>query len=325
MRRRRRRHILVGLVVLVVIVAVAYAVTRVQSEQQQRREYLDRALEFAETEADLADQLADMVLRLEQIGRPVMASTLDDLQQGTAAAARDLETVESPPGDLAEADRYLAIAAVRWRDGISRVRLGLIGLSEAAMDQEARDLLQQGLTDLRVGDTAFVGFLEGLGEDDLTTVGREFPAVEFVPGGAESLYEADGLAERLILAPGLTVLENLAVADLRLDPAPVGEQVGLPVVPVSESLNADVTVANRGTVRAVGVTVILELVTQEATVERFEREVAVLEPGALTTVSFTGLPAEPGGLYEILVSLGAEDDNPADDRISFTFIRNTSE
>ena len=322
-RRRRRRRILVALVVLIVIAAVAYAVTRLQSERQQRREYLDRALEFAEAEADLAARLADMVLRLERVGRPVMVATLDDLQQGTAEVARDLEALQAPPGDMGPEERYLAIAATRWRDGISRVRLGLIGLSETAMNEDSRDLLQLGLIDLRVGDTAFAAFLGGLDPEELASLGLEFPAVAFVPAGGETLFDPAGLAERLILSPGLTVLEDLAVADLRLDPEPVGVQVGLPVIPVSESLNADVTVANRGTVRAVTVRVILELISQDATIETFEQEIAVLEPGAAATLSFTDLPAEPGKLYEIVVSLGSEDDDPSNDRISFTFLRNT--
>ncbi len=322
-RRRRRRRYLVALVVLIVIVAVAYAVTRVQSERQMRREYLDQALSFAAAEADLADQLADMVLRLEQIGRPAMVSTLDDLQEGTAAVARDLEGLEEPPGELGADDSYLAIAAVRWRDGISRVRLGLIGLSETASDPDSLDLLQQGLQDLGVGDSAFAQFVASLDQEELTSLGLEFPAVAFIPAGGETLFDAQSLAQRLILSPGLTVLENLAVADLHLDPAPIGEQELLPVVPVSESLDADVTVANRGTVRAVAVTVILELVSEDATKVTFEQEIAVLEPGALTTVSFLDLPAEPGKLYEIVVSLGGEDDDPSDDQLSFTFLRNT--
>jgi hypothetical protein len=323
-RRRRRRRYLVALVVLIVIVTVAYAVTRVQSERQMRREYLDQALAFAGAESDLAEQLADMVLRLEQIGRPAMVSTLDELQEGTAAVARDLEGLEAPPGEMGPGESYLAIAAVRWRDGISRVRLGLIGLSEAAMDQVSLDLLQQGLMDLGVGDSAFAQFLEGLDAEELTSLGLEFPAVAFVPAGGEALFDADSLAERLILTPGLTVLENLAVADLRLDPEPIGEQVSLPVIPVSDSLDADVTVANRGTVRAVAVTVILELISQDATKVTFEQEIAVLEPGALTAVSFVNLPVEPGKLYEIVVSLGSEDDDPSDDTISFIFIMNTN-
>lgn len=324
-RRRRRRRILVALVVLIVIAAMAYAVSRVASEQQLRREYLDRALEFAEAEADLAERLADMALRLEQIGRPGMVAALDTMQQGTAALARDLEGVGAPPGELSEAERYLEIAAGRWRDGMARVRLGLIGLSEAAMDEEARDLLTQGLTDLRVGDSAFAGFLAALSEEDRDSLGREFPRVAFVPSGSESLFDAEELARRLVLTPGLAVLNNVAVSDLRLDPGPVGEQVGLPVVPASPTLDAEVTVANRGTVRAVAVVVVLELITQEGTKARFEQQVAVLEPGALSTVVFADLPAETGGLYEIVISLGSEDDAPADDTLSFTFIRNARE
>ncbi len=88
-------------------------------------------------------------------------------------------------------ERYLAIAAARWRDGISRVRLGLIGLSEAAMDEESRDLLQLGLIDLRVGDTAFAAFVEGLDPEELSSLGLEFPAVAFVPAGGETLFDAE--------------------------------------------------------------------------------------------------------------------------------------
>jgi hypothetical protein len=323
-RRRRRRRYLVVLVIVVVVAAVAYAVTRAASEGKVRREYLDRAMAFAAAESDLAERLADMVLRLEQIGRPGMAAVLDDLQQDTSDLARQLEDFGRPPDDLGPADRYLAIAAARWRDGIAGVRTGLLSLSEAAMDEEGREALRRGLVDLEVGDTAFAGFLAGLTEEDLTGPGRDFPAVAFVPAGGESLFDAESLAERLILSPGLGVLENVAVSDLHLDPAPIGEEVGLPVVPVSDSLDAEVTVANRGTVRAVAVQVVLELVTQEATVTRFEETVGVLEPGALATVTFPGLPAEPGGLYEIVVSLPATDDDPSDDRVSFTFIRNRS-
>ena len=75
--------------------------------------------------------------------------------------------------------------------------------------------------------------------------------------------------------------------------------------------------------RAVAVRVILELISYPATIETFEQEIAVLEPGAAATLSFTGLSAAPGNLYEVLVSLGGEDDNPSNDKISFTFLRNT--
>jgi hypothetical protein len=320
-RRRRRRRLLVMLAVVAVIAGAIVLVTRLQSQEQVRREYLDHALAFADGEADLAERLSDMVLRLEQIGRPGMVSVLEDLQAETATLARDLEELGEPPAELQESDRYLVIAAERWRDGIAAVRAGLIGLTEDPTDEDSRDRVSAGLVDLMVGDSAFTGFLEGLEEGDTEVLGREFPAVAFVPAGGESLFDADALATRLS-TPGLEVAENVGVAELRLDPEAVGESVGLPVVPAADSLDAEVVVANNGTVRAANILVTLELVSRDAPVVSFEETVGVLEPGALTTVVFLDLPAPPGGLYEIVVTVSPEDEDPSDNVYRFTFIRN---
>jgi len=321
-RRRRRRRVLAALVGLVVILAVAYAVTRLQSEAQVSREYLDRALEFADGEAQLAERLTDMLSRLEQIGRPGMATILDDLQQGTVALAGDLEEAGSPPGELGSGDLYLHIAADRWSDGITDVRRGLLALSESPEDEDGRKWLGRGLLGLRVGDSAFGGFLDLLEGVDTSDLGREFPVVAFVAEGEGTLYDAESLALRLVETPGLQATTNLAVADLRLDPAPVGEQVGLPVVPLSETLSAEVTVANRGTARVAGAEVTLDLLSQDGTIHQDRQSIGSLEPGAAATVGFADLPVEPGKLYEIIVTLLGEDDDPVDDHMSFTFIRN---
>jgi hypothetical protein len=322
-RRRRRRRVLAAVVGLVVILAVAYGVTRWQSEQQVSREYLDQALEFADGEADMSARLADLVDRLEQIGRPGMVTILDELGEGTTDLTGGLEEASSPPGDLAAGDLYLRIAADRWQDGIAYLRRGLLALSASAVDEKGREWLRRGLMDLRVGDFAYAGFLEVVAGVDTSDLGRDFPEVAFVVAADESLYDAEGLAQRLVMTPGLEATENLAVADLRLDPAPVGEQMGLPVVPLSESLGVEVTVANRGTARVASAEVALDLVSQDGTIYQDRQPLQVMEPGMATTVGFADLPVEPGKLYEIIVSLVGGDDNPADDEMSFTFIRNS--
>jgi len=320
-RRRRRRRLLAALVGLVLILAVAYAVTRWQSEQQATREYLDRALDFADGEADLGGRLADLVARMEQIGRPGMATILDDLQSGTVALAEDLEEGGVPPGDLGAGDLYLRIAADRWQSGINDLRRGFLTLTRSTGDEAARDWVQRGLLDLRVGDRAFAGFLALLEDVDTSALGREFPSVAFVPAADEAQYDADDLVRRLAATPGLEAVENLGVADLRLDPYPVGEQVGLPVVPLSESLMAEVTVANRGSTPVAAGVVTLDLLSQDGTVHQDRAVFGALAPGALVTVGFADLPVQPGKLYEIIVTLSGEDDDPSDDRVTFTFIR----
>lgn len=322
-RRRRRRRVLAAITGLVVILAVAYGVTRWQSERQVSREYLDRALRFADGEADMADRLADMIGRLEQIGRPGMVTILDEVLEETGALAAGLGGGGKPPGELASGDLYLRIAGERWENGVAYLRRGLLALSASSTDENGRQWLHQGLMDLRVGDSAYTGFLEILQGVDTSDLGRDFPEVAFVAAAYEELYDADGLAARLVMTPGLEATENLAVADLHLDPAPVGEQMGLPVVPVSESLSVEVTVANRGTARVASAQVALDLISQDGSIHQDTQRLGALDPGAATTVGFSDLPVEAGKLYEIIVSLVGEDDNPADDQVSFTFIRNT--
>jgi hypothetical protein len=322
-RRRRRRRVLAALVGLVVILAVAYAVTRLQAEEQVSREYLDKALEFADGQAELAERLADLLERLEQVGRPGMTTILNELQEGTAALGAGLEEAGSPAGELASADPYLHVAAARWENGIGYLRRGLLTLTASADDETGREWLDRGLMDLRVGDGAFAGFLDQLANVDTSGLGREFPVVAFVPANDDPLYDAENLAIRLLTSPGLEATMNLAVADLRLDPAPVGEQVGLPVVPLSDALSAEVTVSNRGTVQVVAAEVTLDLLSQDGTVHQDRQSIGALDPGSAATAVFADLPVEPGKLYEIVVSLVGGDDNPADDQISFTFIRNS--
>lgn len=321
-RRRRRRRVLAAGIGLVMILALAYAVTRWQGERQVSREYLDQALEFADGEADLAARLADLLDRLEQVGRPGMVTVLDELQKGTRQLAADLEEAGSPPGQLSGGSLYLHIAADRWQAGIEYLRRGLLALSESAVDPSGLGWVERGLTELQVGDAAFAGFLETLQDVDTSAMSRDFPAAAFVAGGDPTTYSAEDLARRLVMTPGLEATRNIAVADLHLDPAPVGEQVGLPVVPLSESLSVEVTVANRGSARVGSIEVTLDLLSTEGTIYQDRQSAGSLEPGAATAVAFADLPVEPGGLYEVIVSLVGEDDDPSDDQVDFIFIRN---
>jgi hypothetical protein len=324
-RRRRRHRYIVLAVALVVVLAIVFAVTRVQSDRRLRREYLNRALEVAETEQDLASRLGELVTGLEGMDRPVMVGILDELRGEAGALVDDLAATGKAPGDLRSGQLYLGIAVARWQEGLTAARAGLITLSETPQDEAALATLTAGLIDLRVGDSAYAGFLGVIESDSSLASAGSFPDFRFVPAAAEEQYQAADLARRVALIPGLAAVENLAVVDVRLDPGPAGEEVGIPVIPVSDRLNADVTIANHGTVASVGSVVLLELVSQDGTKYEDQQVIGALEPGELTSVQYTDLPVQPGKLYEIIATIQVEDDDPSDDTMSFTFIRDAEQ
>ena len=94
---------------------------------------------------------------------------------------------------------------------------------------------------------------------------------------------------------------------------------------MSDSLNAEAIISNRGTVPVDTITVYLTLVSNEGDTFEDSQGIERLEPGELTTVSFVDLPVQGGRLYEVVLSLGGQDDDPTDDRLAFQFLRNADE
>jgi hypothetical protein len=321
-RKRRRRTVVLVLVVVAVILGAAYAITRAQSDQQLRREYLDLAIDVANGEEEAAIRFSDMVVRLDELSRPAVVGLLEDVEAQVLDLSRTLESA-SPPGDrLERAHTAFAVAAQQWKDGIIATRSGIETLSETPLDPDGLAALEQGLIDLRVGDAAYVDFLDLTVEIDVTDLGREFPEVAFVPAESELLFEATDIARRIFLTPDLGVLRNLAVADIKLEPGPLGDSDGVPVVPLSDSLDAEVTISNRGTIEEYKVVVQLDLISAEGEQVTFEQQIDVIEPNSLTSLTFADLPVSPGALYELVATLPGDDDDRSDDSASLVFIRN---
>lgn len=320
-RRRRRRTALIVVVVLAVIAGAGYAVTRLQSEQQIRREYLDVAFEVADGQHDAAARFSDMVIRLDELSRPAVVGLLEELEELVIDLSRRLESADPPSGRFERAHVFFAVAAQEWKDGIIATRSGIETLSQSPLDPDGLATLSVGLVALRVGDASYADFSEVMLELEAAELGREFPGVAFVPSESELLFEAPDIARRIFLTPDLGVVRNLAVADVKLEPGPVGTEEGVPVVPLSESLDVEVTISNRGTIAEESITVQLDVVSSDGSQVTFDQDIDVIEPGALSSVVFEDIPADPGGLYEAVAGLPDEDDDPSDDTRSLVFIR----
>jgi len=321
-RRRRRRSVLVVLVVVALLLGAVYAITRAQSDEQLRREYLDLAITVADGEEDAAIRFSEMVVRLDELSRPAVVGLLEEVEEQVLDLSRTLESAD-PPGDrLKRAHTAFAIAAQKWKDGIIGARSGIETLSETPLDPDGMGALEQGLINLRVGDAAYQDFLDLTIELDVADLGREFPPIAFVPVEFELLFEATDIARRIFLTPDLGVLRNLAVADIKLEPGPLGDSDGIPVVPLSDRLDAIVTISNRGTIEENDVVVTLDLISSDGAQTTFDQEIELIEANSLTSLTFTDLPVAPGTLYELVATLPGGDDDSSDDMSSLVFIRN---
>jgi hypothetical protein len=126
----------------------------------------------------------------------------------------------------------------------------------------------------------------------------------------------------MFLAPSIGPVQNVAVADLRLDPSAVGEQDGLPVLALVGVQRAEVTVSNRGNIGAAAISVQLSLISNDGFLWEARQEIDLLEGGELITLTFSDLPVEPGVTYEVVATSLFDDDDDSDDSFSMLFLVN---
>jgi hypothetical protein len=326
-RRRRRRRALIVVIVAAVVAILVVAVTLARSDRQASREYLDAAFDVVTGEEDLAAQFDDIVTRLPEMERPVVAEALDRLAADAEVLVDEMGRLEVPgTGDHSRADSFLRIALASWRDGLTGFNEAILTLSEDPLDENGSAQLEAAISELQVGDAAYEEFRATVRVAlEIDTLATPFPAVEFIPVTDIEAYTTDSIVRDMLQAPGLGVITNLGIADIKLEPSATGERNGIPVVPVSESLSAEATISNSGTVAVNTIVVTLTMVSNEG--ERYEANQGIerLEPGELTTVTFTDLPVQGGRTYEITFALGGQDDDPTDNRETFRFIRNADE
>jgi hypothetical protein len=320
-RRQRRRRSLILWGLAAIAIAIGFGVARAAGESELTRRYLDVAFDVVRTERDTAEAFASMIENVEDFNRASLLSLLQDLEADTAVLVDELDEVE-PPESLIQGHLYLRIATTTWRSALSDARNGLVGLSDNVLDEDALATLTRGLVDLRVGDSAYAGFLSELSDVDTTLQGGDLPAVAFVPSAIEGLFDAQELARRIFLTEEIGPTQNVALADLRLDPAAVGEQAGLPVLAITPNQRAEVTVSNRGNIPTAAIVIQLSLISNEGQLWEARQEIDLLNGGDLTTLVFSDLPVEPGITYEIIAASLFQDDKDEDDTIRMLFLVN---
>jgi len=322
-RSRRRRSIL--LVTVLVVGVLAALVFRFVSQREAVSNYLEASREVASTYEGLGVRANTLVASLEQADRSSLLEVLTSTATEADEASATYHTLDIP-GDASTQHGFLSVAVEAWRTGLAGFDEGVKAVLEDPEDPIGIQNLEASFLNFRVGDRAYLLFLESIPDLDDNTDARPYPEVEFLPLELEGRFDAPLIAERLAALHGLVSHHDLALSDLAFDPVPTGERDGFQEIPFSPTLDLSLVVVNRGNEPETDVTVRLRLIQgTDVIVEERTETILELQPGEATAVAFPSLAVQPGQFYEAVLTVDLEiDDDPTSNRLTQVFFRNDS-
>jgi hypothetical protein len=285
-------------------------------------DYMDAAREAAATFDALSVRTDALIGGLEEADRASLLRVLRETTTEAAAADNSLVDVAIPE-DLATAGAFLATAVEAWRDGLADLQVGIETLLGDSGDIIGAAALDDAFLDLRVGDRAYARFAV-LIEPEAGE--RPFPLVAFVTPERQLRYDAELVTSRLAAVESLLADHDIAIGDVRFDPAPTGDREGRAVIPFSPTLDLEVSVVNRGNEPESDIPVRMRLVGLTGDiVDEDSQVIAELAPGAAANLKFVDLQVEPGEFYEVVLFADLEtDEDPTSNEYSESFYRNDS-
>jgi hypothetical protein len=319
-RQKWRRRFLIVLTLIAAIVIVAFLVSR-QTEQRGTVEFFAAADESSMLHAEAS---ASLEATLSQIGplltRPEVTRRLSDVT--AKAAVADALLAMEIPSSIGNIYGPMATASSSWAAGAAEIERVILAIMDGELIEGPDRAMQEAIDLLRVGDTAHVLFRESLAEAPEDVVVPEIETVTYVnPAPSDPVvFDALLVSLRVSAAYNLTPIHDVGVQGM-IDPEPVGDRDGIPLVPFGDALSIQAVVTNVGNESQTGVEVALELVSADSGEAHNDSvTVAELDAFASTTVAFSDLPVQPGGLFQATVTVTIVDDNNADnDQWTSTF------
>ena len=320
--QRRRRWLLTVLVALIIILIVVFAVRR-RSDARGIADYLAVAQQVATEQAETADDLETLFVKVTDVERPEVMRRLEALRISTEGAVETLSAAEVPL-DAGEAHGYLVAAIGSWNSAIEVLDDAIVLVLDGSAEAGGTELLEESFDFLRLGDLAYSQFLVAAdGLDDAVPVG-DIDVVAFSNDERSIEYDAQIVALRLNSVYKLGELHDIAVTAIT-DPEPLGERNNVPVVPHSQDFIVQAVVANQGNEPEHIVSVDLALIPTDGSAARVDvkQTVADLEPGQARTLVFDTLELEPGGLYELVITAEVDkDEDSENDEWRMVFYQN---
>ena len=316
---RRRRWLFVALILFIIVAVIALAVRRT-TEQRAVTEYMAVAEDVSNMATMTAAGYVDLLANIQEVDRPQLVEALDMMVDEAEAAERLLLEADVPAA-AAETHGFLLVAVGSWRDAVETTDRAVVIVLDGPDDESGVSDLQQSFDLLRVGDLAYTRFLEALRSMDKDLVTRDFGAVTYGGDG----FDAAAVSRMLRGVVRLGEARDLSVTAVT-DPEPVAFRAddGVPVVPFTQSFTVNAVVANVGNETEQVIRVTMQLTDAGGAGSGVIRRqvIDVLEPGGARTLEFENLELQPGGLYEVVITVDLDEDaDVTNNQWSLVFVR----
>lgn len=312
---------LIILTLIAVVASVAYLVTR-QTEQRGAVGFFAAADDATALHATAAAELESALASIGDTSRQDLINRLARITK-TAAEANVLLDVEVSP-TVAASYGSLSTASLSWSKGVAEVERVLVALMDGGSANTATRELSAAFDELRAGDAAYVLFMQSLEKpiEDIDT--SMFVSVVYInpnPTNPE-LYNPISVVLNVSTSYELAAHRNVAVTG-QLDPEPVSDRGGIPLIPFSDMVNLTAVVTNTGNEVASSVVVKLDLLNADTDESiSITETIAEIAGGSSSSVSFPDLDVAPDGLYQVKLTVTIDDDNrPEDNSWDMKFIQ----
>ncbi len=321
-RLKRRRWLLIVLSLILIVVLIALLASR-QTERRGTVEFFAAAETATGLHESGSRAFAETLGSVGLLTRQDLTRRLELIVE-SATAANEALRVEAP-SVIGASFGTMTTATASWLQGAQGVHDVMVGIMDGDIVESAVPDLQRALDQLRVGDLAYQQFLDSLSAVPEGTELADFSPIEYINTKASDplLYDATNLVLRIQAAYSLAPHRDVSVSGL-MNPEPVGDRGGIPVVPFAESVAINAVIVNEGNEDEAAVAIDLEVLNVEtnAVVTRSE-VVDGLSAGASTTVLFENLDIKPDGLYQAKLTVTISDDiEPGNNVWKLVFIWN---
>jgi len=311
--------VLFGVAVGLIALAVRY-----RTEERRTTDYLALVTEIAQNQQGLAVSVTQLMTDLGGLDREDLLNQIDSLGAQVSTDVQAL-AAQDVPAAVSEAHGFMTVALRSWQGAITSMDEAMLLVLDSEEETRTGEVaLTRVFEQLRVGDLAYVGFLEARSRIEADEASGTIAEVEYVSVGEDTLFNGEVIAGRLRNTRNLDGRHDISVT-ARTVPAPLGEQNGRPVVPDAETYSVLAVVTNEGNLPEERIFVTMELGLSAGDDSPIMREqlILLLEPGQATTIEFADLELQPGALYNLQLAASiTQDADPLNNRFELVFFRN---